>query len=131
VTGRFVLDTDAVIDVLRGDGAVVTRLAGTSPDDIGVASMTVAELRYGALASRSPARNAKEVARFLQHVRILSFGRRAATLHARLRWELRAQPIGPNDLVIAATAAAAGAILVSSNAREFGRVPGLRVESWR
>jgi tRNA(fMet)-specific endonuclease VapC len=131
VTGRFVLDTDAVVDVLRGNRRVAAQLAALSPEDIGVTSMTVAELFYGAAASREPDRSRGEVERFLDQVRILAFGRRAAVLHAKLRWLLRAQPIGPNDLVIAATALAAGAVLVSSNTGEFIRIPELRVESWR
>ena len=59
------------------------------------------------------------------------FGARAAAEHARIRHALRAAPIGSNDLVIAATAAAIGATLVTANTREFGRGPGLAVESWR
>ena len=129
--GRYVLDTDAVVDVLRKKRGVAERLARVSPDDVAVASMAVAELLYGAAASADPARNRAEVERFLSQVHLLPFGRRAASAHAELRWQLRAQPIGPNDLVIAATALAAGATLVTSNTREFERVPGLRVESWR
>jgi tRNA(fMet)-specific endonuclease VapC len=102
-----------------------------SPDDIGVTSMSVAELLYGATASQDPPRNRREVMRFLAQVRVLPFGRRAAGVHAALRWELRQQPIRPNDLVIAATALAAGATLVTANTREFARVPGLPTESWR
>ena len=51
-----VLDTDAVIDVLRRQHGVAGRLAQLSPDDVGVASMTVAELLYGAEASKAPKR---------------------------------------------------------------------------
>lgn len=130
MNGRFVLDTDTVVDLLRGGQAVAEKLAALSPDDVAVASMTVAELHYGATASANPVRNRTEVERFLREVRVLTFGNRAATVHAELRWALRARPIGPNDLVIAATAVSVGATLVTRNTREFGRVPGLSVESW-
>jgi tRNA(fMet)-specific endonuclease VapC len=40
------------------------------------------------------------------------------------------QPIGPNDLLIAAIARANDAILVTNNTKEFGRVAGLRLEDW-
>ena len=72
-----------------------------------------------------------EVRRFLEQVRILPFGREAAAHHAEIRWATRAQPIGPNDLVIAATTLAGDATLVTSNTGEFNRVPGLAIETWR
>jgi tRNA(fMet)-specific endonuclease VapC len=131
VSVAVVLDTDAVIDVLRRQHGVANRLAELSPDDAGVASMTVAELLYGAAASREPERNRMEVERFLTQVRVIGFARRAAALHAELRWQLRKEPIGPHDLIIAATALAAGAMIVTSNTREFARIGKLTVESWR
>jgi tRNA(fMet)-specific endonuclease VapC len=44
---------------------------------------------------------------------------------------LRRQSIGPNDLVIAATALTTKATIVTANVREFSRVEGLTVENWR
>lgn len=131
MSDAVVLDTDIVIDVLRGRAGVIRRLAAISPDDLGVTSMSVAELRYGALASSDPRGNLAEVERFLAQVRVLPFGRRSSVIHARLRWDLRASPIGAHDLVIAATTLAAGAKLASANVREFARVAGLTVENWR
>jgi tRNA(fMet)-specific endonuclease VapC len=63
---------------------------------------------------------------------MLSFDPAAATVYASIRAHLQAsgQLIGPNDLIIAATAVAHHALLVSANVREFRRVPGLRVEDW-
>jgi tRNA(fMet)-specific endonuclease VapC len=127
----IVLDTDIVIDVLRGRREVITKLAKVSPDDVAVTTMTVAALLYGALGSREPAKNRAEVVRLVNAVRTVPFGRRAAALHAQLRDRLRQKPIGPNDLVIAATTLAVDATLVTANTREFERVAGLRVESWR
>ena len=127
----IVLDTAIVIDVLRGRREVITKLAKVSPDDVAVTTMTVAELLYGALGSREPAKNRAEVVRLVNAVRTVPFGRRAAALHAQLRDRLRQKPIGPNDLVIAATTLSADATLVTANTREFERVAGLRVESWR
>jgi tRNA(fMet)-specific endonuclease VapC len=131
VTDAIVLDTDIVVDILRGRDDVLRRLAARSPDAVGVTTMTVAELRYGALVSRDSVRNMAEVDRFLAQVRVLSFGRRSAAIHAQLRQALRPNPVGPNDLVIAATTLAFGAALATANQREFSRVPGLTVEDWR
>lgn len=128
---RYVLDTDVVVDVLRGRRDVTERLMAVSPDDVAVTSMTYAELMYGAAASADPAGNGAEVERLLGEIRVLPFGRHAAAAHARIRWAVRATPVGPSDLVIAATAVAAGATLVTSNVREFERVPELVMERWR
>ena len=40
-------------------------------------------------------------------------------------------PIGPNDLMIAAIALAAGLVLVTHNTAEFNRVPGLQTDDWQ
>ena len=126
-----VLDTDVVVDVLRGRRDVTQRLADVSPDDVAIAAMTLAELLYGAAMSREPERNRDEVWRFLRVIRVLSFDQSAANQHAELRRALRAKPIGPHDLIIAATAKAVGASLVTANTREYARVEGLTVENWR
>jgi tRNA(fMet)-specific endonuclease VapC len=129
---RYVLDTDAVVDVLRGRYGVSARLAAQSPDDVAIASMTLAELLYGARCSHDPAKSELAVRRFVEVVRVLPFTRRAAGIHARIREATKHKTVGPNDLVIAATTLAAGAAaIVTANHREFGRVEGLAVESWR
>lgn len=38
--------------------------------------------------------------------------------------------IGPNDMLIAVTALANGAVLVTHNTDEFSRVPELELEDW-
>jgi tRNA(fMet)-specific endonuclease VapC len=52
--------------------------------------------------------------------------------YARLRVELEraGSRIGALDMLIAAQAATLGLTVVSNNTREFGRVPGLRLENW-
>jgi tRNA(fMet)-specific endonuclease VapC len=127
----YLLDTDAVVDVLRGRHDVARRLGEISPEDVAVSAMTVAELLYGSQSSADPERSEREVRRFLEVVRTIPFGRAAAATHARIRFKLRKQTIGPNDLVIAATALSAKATVITANVREFSRVEGLAVESWR
>jgi tRNA(fMet)-specific endonuclease VapC len=131
VSLSYLLDTDAVVDVLRGRHGVAARLGQLSPEDVGVSAMTVAELLYGSWCSHDPERSEREVRRFIDVVRIVPFGRAAAVTHARIRHGLRRRTIGPNDLVIAATALATKATIVTANVREFERVDGLAVESWR
>jgi tRNA(fMet)-specific endonuclease VapC len=65
----------------------------------------------------------------LRVVHLLPFDPAAAEASARIRadLEVKGMPIGPVDTLIAGTASAAGATLVSHNKKEFGRVQGLRV----
>lgn len=93
--------------------------------------MSLAELEYGALGSIDPIANRAAYMMLISPLRVLAFGRRAALIHADLRLKLRSVPIGPSDLVIAATTLAVRATLVTANIRHFERVPGLAIENWR
>ncbi|WP_143137843.1 PIN domain-containing protein, partial [Burkholderia ubonensis] len=53
-----------------------------------------------------------------------------ATTAVRAELAARGTPIGANDASIAGHAIAAGAVLVTHNTREFGRVDGLSFEDW-
>jgi tRNA(fMet)-specific endonuclease VapC len=70
--------------------------------------------------------------RFFAPFASLAFDDVCADHCGRLRSELAAAgtPIGPNDLLIAATALAHELTLVTHNVREFSRVANLRVEDW-
>lgn len=128
---RFLLDTDACVWLLRGQATLRARVRRISPDDLAIASMTEAELRYGALKSSDPARDLARVETLLSApVAILPFDSDAARRHAETRFSLRARPIGERDLVIASTALAHGLTVVTGNVREMGRVPELVVEDW-
>ncbi|NLF86567.1 MAG: type II toxin-antitoxin system VapC family toxin [Lentisphaerae bacterium] len=127
------LDTNSCIDLLRGRSK---RLAGRvlelTPAQVCVPSLVYAELLLAAELSADPPHNRRFVDQLVAPLRMLSFDPAAATVYASIRAHLQAsgQLIGPNDLIIAATAVAHHALLVSANVREFRRVPGLRVEDW-
>jgi tRNA(fMet)-specific endonuclease VapC len=91
-----------------------------------------AEFLYGARRSGRPEANLELLRRFFEPFASLPFDDRCADEYGRLRLELErvGRPIGPNDLLIAATARAHDLVLVSRNTKEFQRVPGLRLESW-
>ena len=92
--------------------------------------MTVAELWFGAINGNN-SRAFEVIGAFLvSGVRLLPFDEDAAYRHAEIRHAVRAQPIGPRDLVIASVAVARGLTVVTSNVREFGSVPGLLHVDW-
>jgi tRNA(fMet)-specific endonuclease VapC len=127
------LDTNTCITLLRGTSeALARRFRDLSPDEVALPSMVLAELLLGAQLSRRPAENRQVVETLTAPMRLLPFDREAAAEYASLRSGLQkaGTPIGPNDLVIAATVLAHRGLLITANAAEFSRVPGLRTEDW-
>ena len=131
---RYLLDTNVCIDYLTGRyPGVVARLHSCTPEEVGVSSIAVAELRYGAEKSEQPRNNNRSLDLLFEDLQVVDFDSRAAAAYGTLRTELesRGEPIGPNDMLIAAQALHARLIVVTDNVREFSRVRGLTVENWR
>jgi tRNA(fMet)-specific endonuclease VapC len=132
VTLRHLLDTDTVSDlVLRPQGRVAAEIASRGEASICTSIVVAAELRFGA-ARRGSARLTRQVQAVLSVLRVLPFEEPADRRYAELRVRLERQgtPIGPNDMLIAAHALALGLAVVTGNAGEFSRVPGLAVDNW-
>ena len=127
------LDTDMCIYLLgnRQPGAAA-RLRAAESGTVATGAITVAELRYGAMRSSWREANLELLEAFLQPFEILDFDTRAANYFGAIKYALatQGQLTGPMDMLIAATALANDAILVTNNIREFSRVPDLRVENW-
>ena len=129
----YLLDTNACIRILNNSSApLVTRLRQYNPEEIYLSSVVKAELIFGAHRSSRAADNVRLLQRFFEPFISLPFDDRCADQYGRIRNELEraGTPIGPNDLMIAATATAHDLILVTNNTREFGRVVGLQIEDW-
>ena len=127
------LDTNVCIAFLNGtDDGVRARLVAEDPDSVVLCSVVKAELLYGARHSEHVDRNLSRLASFFAPFESLPFNDGAAEIYGLVRAQLRraGRPIGGNDLIIAATALASDATLVTRNQDEFRRVPGLRVEAW-
>lgn len=126
------LDTNIISDLIRNPfGRVAREIADNAEAGIVMSIISAAELRYGA-ARRGSDRLLQRVEEAIAIVPPLAFESPADLHYAKIRTGLEAsgKPIGPNDLLIAAHASARGLILVSNNAREFSRVPGLKLENW-
>lgn len=128
----YFLDTNICIYIINKRPSHVAEIFGRHTiGDIGVSSITVAELAYGAAKSRRET-NRRALELFLLELVTVPFDAAAAWHYGDLRASLQAAgtPIGPNDLLIAAHALSAGLPLVTNNVSEFERVPGLKVENW-
>lgn len=131
----YILDTNAVSALMKGETSVVERLAATAPADVAIPQPVLAEIAFGlARLPRSKRRAALQTRFDLVCAEILraewtdavsqTFGRVKATL------ERRGTRIEDFDAAIAAHALALDATLVTANLDHMTRVPGLRIEDW-
>jgi tRNA(fMet)-specific endonuclease VapC len=128
----YVLDTNSVVFFFKGEGRVDKRLLETKPVDVALPAIVLYELEVGVLRSKAPGRRRQQLDTLLGATRVLSFGPAEARVAAQIRAHLEpsGKGIGPLDTLIAATALANRATLVTHNTREFRRVRGLSLEDW-
>ena len=129
---RYLLDTNTVSYVIKGNiPRVRERLLKVPMAEVGISAVTETELRFGVARLPEAKKLDAAVEEFLLRVEILPWDSEAAKQYARLRavLETEGEPIGNFDLMIAAQALAAGAVLVTSD-YVFRRVKGLKVEDW-
>ena len=128
----YVLDTNTVLDYFRGKGQVAANLLAVPPGDVAIPAIVAYEVWVGVLGSQNARRRLAQYEHFLDEVEVLPFDSAVARRAAELRNALqrRGEGIGPLDTLIAATALAGRATLVTHNVREFGRVSGLKLADW-
>lgn len=130
----YMLDSCVCIDFMRGRLPIGYKLFKESdPRLFRIPSVVVAELLTGAEKSSNPSANRNIVEQFLLPFQIAPFDGMCAHAYAVLRSDLERKglKIGANDMLIAATAMANQARLVTNNYREFKRVDGLLIETWQ
>ena len=127
----ILLDTNVVVAFLNGDKSVLKRIQAEI-DRVALSSLVVAELDYGAKASQRARENLEKLYQFLNIVQVVSFDVECAKVFGTVKSKLRCmgKPTGELDALIAATAMAHEAILVTSNKKHFENIEGLRVEVW-
>jgi tRNA(fMet)-specific endonuclease VapC len=130
---KWMLDTDTCIAIIKGTPAsVLKKLRGKSVGQVGISSITLAELASGAAKSSRRGEAQMALSEFLLALEVASFDSDAAASYGSLRalLEKRGTPIGPLVTLIGAHAAALEVTLVTHNTREFRRIDDLRVEDW-
>jgi tRNA(fMet)-specific endonuclease VapC len=129
---RYLLDANAIIALLNDTTSPIAKhVRRHTPRDFAVSAVVIHELYYGAFKSQRVERNVARVDAL--QFSVLEFdeedARQAGQIRAHLA--LKGTPIGPYDVLIAGQAMARELTLVTHNAREFQRVPGLKVEDWK
>ena len=128
----YLLDTNILSDLIRNpDGHVARQIEKVGAKKIFTSIVVASELRYGCAKKGSPKLLAK-VQGLLETIQVLSLDIPTDIEYGNIRAELeaRSQPIGMNDLLIAAHAHVLGLTLVTDNTNEFSRIRDLKVENW-
>jgi tRNA(fMet)-specific endonuclease VapC len=129
---KYLLDTNIVIYTMKNRPQQVKRRFEQHDGRMGISSVTLGELVFGAEHSQQVERNLADIEAMAARLEVLPFDNKAAYHFGQIRAALyrTGQPIGPYDMMIAGQARAAGLILATNNVKEFERVPGLLLEDW-
>ena len=130
---EYLLDTNICIYLIKQKPPkVLARFQTFTLSDIGISSITVAELEYGICKSQQQEKNRSALMQFLIPLEIVEFDQAAAAVYGEIRSDLesRGLVIGAMDMLIAAHAFSLGVTLVSNNVREFSRIASLSLENW-
>ncbi len=126
----YLLDSNVVIAVFKGNLRVIEKLESLAVNDVAVSALVIHELFYGAFKSQRQTENLKVLERL--QFSILEFDREDAICAGQIRADLAVQGkmIGAYDVLIAGQALNRRLTVVTRNVSEFSRINGLNVENW-
>ena len=131
---KYLLDTNICIYIINEKPEKVLRKFEQYPvHEFGISSITHAELQYGVEKSRNKEANQNALDEFLLPLTILPFhGKNMVVYYGEIRafLESKGKTIGPLDTLIAAHALSLELTVISSNIKEFSRIPNLKCENW-
>lgn len=130
---QFLLDTNICIYIIKcKPQQVIKRFQSLNLSDVGISSITVAELEYGAYKSQRLEQNRAALNQFLLPLEIVPLDERSTQIYGELRATLERQGtvIGGIDLLIASQAIALNLTLVTNNTNEFSRIQNLDLDNW-
>lgn len=129
---RYLLDTNIVIYVLKRRPVELLSVFNQNASRMAISAITLSELYHGVEKSIKVSENLAAIEDFCSRLDVLPYGSKAAQHYGAIRAGLEklGQPIGVNDLHIAAHARSEGLVMVTNNVGEFARVPALQVENW-
>ena len=130
---KYMLDTNICIYLIKQHPPkVLKHFKAHAVGDIGISSITLAELRYGVFKSQHIEKNQQALDEFILPLEIADFDEKAAQEYGSIRAELEraGSPIGSMDMLIGAHAHALGVTLVTNNTKEFKQIKNLKIVDW-
>jgi tRNA(fMet)-specific endonuclease VapC len=130
---KFMLDTNTCIYIIKQKPSnALKHFKAYSIGEIGISSITLAELRFGVEKSQHIQKNQEALDAFILPLEIAAFDEKAAKGYGGIRAALEkaGNPIGSMDMLIGAHAQSLGLTLVTNNVREFRKIKHLKVIDW-
>ncbi len=132
---KYLFDTNICIYLINKKFEyLIDRVEKYGIENIGISSITIAELEYGIAKSSSPHKEENRVAllEFLLPFKFIDFNQNDAYEYGRIRQDLQSQGkvIGNMDILIGSQAVSRELILVTNNEKEFKRIENLEIENW-
>lgn len=130
---KYLIDTNICIYIMNHHPPeVFEKLKHVGVGEIGISSISVSELYYGACKGTKIKQNIKRLEEFLYPFEILAYDESASREYGKIRSHLEkmGQVIGPLDMLIAAHAISKKLTVIANNIKEFKRIKSLRVENW-
>jgi len=130
---EFMLDTNICIYLIKKKSSkIIEHLERQATGEVGISSITLAELFFGAFKSEHIQKNREALREFILPLEIADFDEKAAEAYGNIRANLEktGTSIGSMDMLIGSHALSLGVVLVTNNVREFRRIKGLKVADW-
>jgi len=127
---KYLLDTDHLVDLLRGENGVQERIAAEGLSACAVSAISLGEL-YTFACRTGMERHFRECEFIRKTFMVLPFS--AALEYGKIRsaLEVKGSRLDDMDILIAATALERNLTLITANERHFSRIPDLMVSSFR
>ena len=130
---KYMLDTNICIYLIKQKPEKVLRqFKSRVVGDIGISSITLAELRFGVEKSQQVEKNRQALDEFILPLEIADFDEKAAESYGKVRTllEKEGKPIGSMDMLIGAHASSLSVTLVTNNISEFKQIKHLKIADW-
>lgn len=130
---KALLDTNICIYLIKNkDKSLLHKFFKFKPGELAISCISLAELEYGISKSSRVEENRSALEKFIRPLETVSFGEAATFAYGSLRVKLerKGQPVGGNDMLIAAQAISLKVPLVTNNEKEFRKIENLIVENW-
>ncbi len=131
---NYLLDTCVLSDFFKKEPSTIAHFQNVSPNQLYISTVTIMEIEYGLQLHAEREKKIRPLwISLLKLMQVVPFCQECAASTSVLRAHLKSsgQLIGPYDLLIAGTSLTHKHILVTSNMKEFTRVPNLATENWR